>query len=201
MYLFYGNWLCGGFDNFTSAWSKHSPAALSTIHYPHPVWKKKPLCLSGIIVSKYKPESEHSGCCAAWLSHPSSPHPHAPPHCLRQRQILRSWLWYTSALFVSGVPAWSAAEINLESWWLDGGMCVCYGSSSVCHGDSYTTLFLQNLFRCAAWFMPKYRQTSWSASREVLPAMFWDWVPNLKVLLLSRKIIFTRGRACFVCFS
>lgn len=147
MYLFYANWLCSWFDNLPARDQSMHP-----LRYPlsRSCLKKKAFRIrwalfACLVLLCLNTNLNHKPVAAALHDCHISP-PRAPLHCLRQRQILRSWLWYTSALFVSEPLAWSAAEINPESWWLDGGMCVCYGSSSVCHGDSYTTLFHQISF-------------------------------------------------------
>lgn len=159
------------------------------------------VCLFGIIVSKYEPESEPSGCCAAWLSHPPSstlPCTATLPQAKTNSPVLAVIHFGFVCKRTSSLMCGRNKPGELMAGWRH--VCLLRELLRLPWRQLYNVV-PPNLFRCTAWFMSKYRQTSWSASREFLPAVFWDWVPNLKVLLLSRKIIFTKGCACFVCFS
>lgn len=142
------------------------------------------VCLFGIIVSKHKPESEPSGCCAAWLSHPPAPHPCTDtlPQAKTNSPVLAVIYFGFVCKRTSSLRCGRNKPGELMAGWAGWrDVCLLQEQLRLPWRQLYNVV-PPNLFRCTAWFMSKYRQMSWSASHKFLPAMFWDWMPNLKVL-------------------
>lgn len=190
MYLFYGNWLCSRCDNLPAHDQSLHPLRypLSTSCLEKKAIKIRWALFACLVLLCLNTNLNQTPVAAALHGcHISPPCTATLPQAKTNSPVLAVIYFGFVCKRTSSLKCGGNKPGELMAGWRD--VCLLRELLRLPWRQLYNVV-PPNLFRCTAWFMSKYRQTSWSASREFLPSMFWDWVPNFKGAFVEQEDYF-----------